>query len=351
MLSLNIHSGLQDGASIPLGSGLFEFGYESDAAYELLDGDQPFKIGLQVKSAELGQVQVQVFLGDIRFCDALGNSLNSDLLTAPFFIGVGQTFISVSLFPYAELPAEVLRFFTAPEEETQVSLNLANNTLADNIASSEVLPEFSQDLGKSKRKAAWLFLASAFSLISLAFYVLLLPQEDPSQKVSFEVPQQLKVVQPSGVLPVVTTSTNAFSEVGEDSGTVSVEDQRGHARRWLFQTLDDNSLSEQLKVDAQTNTFFLQGRLSKSQLESFERILFDFGKQFGEQLQIKASIEKPKDTIPFTIREVSPGVHGWIVASTGEKIFLGGEYLGYRLVEINKNRVSFRGLYPIEVDL
>lgn len=109
-----------------------------------------------------------------------------------------------------------------------------------------------------------------------------------------------------------------------------------------------------LRIDSKENQISIEAELSRSQSVEFEKLLAQVAKDYGTQVQIKAEVRFTKEQVTIDQIDVEQIVFGSkpvIVLRDGERLYLGGNYNGVKLVDIQADKVIFQGTALYEVYL
>ncbi|NRR30408.1 hypothetical protein HSX11_09415 [Oxalobacteraceae bacterium] len=124
----------------------------------------------------------------------------------------------------------------------------------------------------------------------------------------------------------------------------------GEALRSAFRKrLADADLLKRFDLDLQDQQWLMKGALDDEEADRFARILTGFVKQQRIGFHISAKIGSGETMLPFKIQQVISGANASLITQDGERIYVGDEYQGVRLVAIQANQLSFSGKRKIEV--
>ncbi|MES2075945.1 MAG: hypothetical protein V4462_10060, partial [Pseudomonadota bacterium] len=124
----------------------------------------------------------------------------------------------------------------------------------------------------------------------------------------------------------------------------------GEALRGAFRKrLADADLLKRFDLDLQDQQWLMKAALDDEEADRFARILSGFVKQQRIDFHISAKIGSGESMLPFKIQQVISGANASLVTQDGERIYVGDEYQGVRLVAIQANQLSFSGKRKIEV--
>ncbi|MBJ7311921.1 FHA domain-containing protein [Rugamonas sp. CCM 8940] len=113
--------------------------------------------------------------------------------------------------------------------------------------------------------------------------------------------------------------------------------------------LSDADLLKRFDLDLQEQQWLMQAALDDDEADRFARILTAFVKQHHIGFHISAKIGSGESMLPFKIKQVVSGANASVITQDGERVYVGDEYRGVRLVAIQANQLSFAGKRKIEV--
>jgi type III secretion protein D len=148
--------------------------------------------------------------------------------------------------------------------------------------------------------------------------------------------------------PVDKTVAAAFNAVNTDPD--AERPLTGEELRKAFRKrLTDADLLKRFDLQLQNEHWTMQAVLDEEENSRFERILAGFMKQHNITFPVHAKVGNPEVMLPFKIRQVITGANASVVTQEGERLYIGDEYRGVRLVAVNGNQLTFGGKRKIEV--
>ncbi|RAT16116.1 MULTISPECIES: FHA domain-containing protein [Lonsdalea] len=118
----------------------------------------------------------------------------------------------------------------------------------------------------------------------------------------------------------------------------------------MLQTmLNDRDLGN-VQVIQQPDRLILSGTLAEDQLPMINRMLVRFQQRYRVTQPIENHTQVRGDTLPFHITQVTSGAQANIVTSDGQRLFVGDEVKGLRLVGIDNHQIEFNGKQQIKVN-
>jgi len=84
-------------------------------------------------------------------------------------------------------------------------------------------------------------------------------------------------------------------------------------------------------------------------VELVARMLSRFGEQFDSALPVISRVRARDEQLPFRIVQIVGGPNGHVVLEEGNRLFVGDEVDGLRLVLIDNSKVVFDGAQRYEV--
>ncbi|HEY8608143.1 MAG TPA: FHA domain-containing protein [Noviherbaspirillum sp.] len=113
--------------------------------------------------------------------------------------------------------------------------------------------------------------------------------------------------------------------------------------------LAEVDLLKRFDLNLKDNEWKMQAALDDEEAARFERTLAAFVAQHRIAFPISAKVGSAEHMLPFRISQVISGANASIVTSDGNRLYVGDEYQGVRLVSIKGTRISFAGKRKIEV--
>lgn len=117
----------------------------------------------------------------------------------------------------------------------------------------------------------------------------------------------------------------------------------------LVKMLRERDLATAVKVARHNNRVRLTGRLSKSQMQVFNRMMERFNATYASDVPLDNQVKLLKVTLPFRIVQITTGTRANIVTDDGQRLFVGDEVDNLRLVSITNNQIEFNGRDNITV--
>ena len=347
MYQIKVHAGLHDGACIPLTNEPISIGFRANADLNLLEGFKPFKVTV-TPALSINGITIQVDQGDAALCTDNGQPLESvtvqisstDQLTLPIFILSDSTIVSISHSNQALdlVPVCVIEAWESYKKNINLPSKPSGSSISNNpLTNSE--PIRIKESGFFQSKPV-IFLGFAICFCLLAVFGLLIPTEGHTTA-PIKSADTLRIVQPDAMISQKKEMLN--------SPMMTQDMLWAEARRWVNERIEQSGLTDKVKTSFDGGEFIFKAELLKQERFVFEGVVADLAKKYGEHIRISAKISSADPVLPFQIRELSSDPNGWIVTDTGEKIFKGGVYKGYRLVSVQKDKASFQG--PVYIDV
>lgn len=121
---------------------------------------------------------------------------------------------------------------------------------------------------------------------------------------------------------------------------------RGILQRMLL----ERELSSRITMVEEPGKILLQGRFEQADLlQVITRMLQRFEQRYNSPVQVLTAPAPAPPLLPFSIRQVSYSRLPSILTADGRRIFVGDEFKGVRLIEINDTTLVFDGEQRIEV--
>lgn len=123
-----------------------------------------------------------------------------------------------------------------------------------------------------------------------------------------------------------------------------------HALQGAFRKrLKDADLLQRFDLDLNDTAWSMRAHLDDEEAARFERILKAFVVEHKITFPISAKVGNAESMLPFQIRQIVTGVNAGIVTGDGDRVYVGDELLGVKLVAVVDNHLTFMGKRKIEV--
>ncbi len=120
-------------------------------------------------------------------------------------------------------------------------------------------------------------------------------------------------------------------------------------RQQLLKMLNERELGNQVNLQVINGQIALNGIVSQENMELVSRMLIRFGEQYDTAVPVISRVKMDDGTLPFKIVQIVSGLNGHVVLEPGNRLFVGDEVDGVRLVLIDNNKVIFDGVRRYEV--
>ncbi|MCX3310410.1 type III secretion protein [Pantoea vagans] len=117
----------------------------------------------------------------------------------------------------------------------------------------------------------------------------------------------------------------------------------------LQKMLRERDLARLVKLDIHNQRLRLTGRLSKPQMQIFNRMLERFNATYTRDIPLDNQVRLLKVRLPFRIVQITTGSRANIVTDDGQRLFVGDETDNLRLVAITSDQIEFNGRDNIKV--
>ncbi|MDR3431845.1 MAG: FHA domain-containing protein [Rouxiella aceris] len=142
---------------------------------------------------------------------------------------------------------------------------------------------------------------------------------------------------------LITNENVAASQKMIPNNKIDTEDK-------LRKQLRDQGLTLRVIVEKTENELIVKGNLSKEEFSIVQRIINKIQQAKDPRYQIKNETHIYQPELPFKIVQISLGSSPNIVTDTGQRIFIGDEIAGLRLMTITDTQVEFAGDESIKVN-
>ncbi|MFZ6773939.1 FHA domain-containing protein [Undibacterium sp. SXout7W] len=121
-------------------------------------------------------------------------------------------------------------------------------------------------------------------------------------------------------------------------------------RKVFRKRLADADLLRQFDMTLEDRYWQMQADLDEEETKRFDKILQKFMAQYQIDFPVHAKIVKSEGMLPFKVIQVISGTNPNIVTQDGQRMFVGEEYRGVRLLAIQENHLTFAGKRKIEMN-
>lgn len=177
----------------------------------------------------------------------------------------------------------------------------------------------------------WLFALLVLSIVTIAAAYML--------RIGPRVPDLEKDVVVKPLVTAVPLASTVKSVVPQQSSVLSQQQLREAFR----DRLESAKLLQRFTLDLQDQLWAMKASLDDDELKRFEQVLLIFVREFDIRFPFNAKIASAEDILPFKVQQVIFGDHPCLVTKDGQRLFVGDEYLGFRLTSITSGRLSFAG--------
>lgn len=120
-------------------------------------------------------------------------------------------------------------------------------------------------------------------------------------------------------------------------------------RQQLLKMLNERDLAQRVNLEMINGQVSLNGDVTQEQMALLSRMLARFGEQFESPVPVMSRVREGSSQPPFKITQIVGGANGHVVLEGGQRLFLGDEVEGLRLVSIDNGRLIFDGRQRYEV--
>jgi type III secretion protein D len=217
----------------------------------------------------------------------------------------------------------------------------ANSPVAFHAAAQPVRPA-----RRSRRRVMYIPLALAAVLSAAAYAITSRPDQAAANlDIRSDMRQGSK-----GRLDALPTGTRQETEARGKKPHAQAERLTPAELRDAFRKrLADADLLRHFDLNLKDDGWTMQAALDDEETRRFERILAAFMSAHEIAFPVHAKVGKGELMLPFKIRQVVSGTNASIVTQDGDRLYVGDEYLGVRVVAIQGNHLTFAGKRKIEV--
>ncbi|MCF5543604.1 type III secretion protein [Pseudomonas salomonii] len=297
MFELRVLEGLHQGAALPLFGDQWSIGAHADADLLLTDaGIAEHHARLRLSDAGWS---VQAEAGLLQGADGLVHAQLAKLaLNTPFFIGAVRLCVTPADQPWSQAPA-VKHAPSAAASEAPAALALSSLT--------------------PSRQKQLISLVLACAVILVAVGIAYTGDREAQASLMPASEQKRELASPFEV------------------------------RQQLLKMLSERELGQKVSLLVINGQMVLDGEVSQDDVELVARMLSRFGEQFDTPVPVLSRVRASDGTLPFKILQIVGGPNGHVVLEQGDRLFVGDEVEGLRLVLIDNNKVVFDGAQRYEV--
>lgn len=345
MLELRILSGLHRGATLPLDDETVVIGSDEAADVVLLDP------GIESTHANLRKTSEGWALSSMDgevLSSETNEALKSLELREGEFGRLGRVWICVvdSDAPWGEPPPEPVDIESddlqgdngdfdpiQPDDDAQHKLAGTDTAPMEAGDAEDEADGDAPEAGKKRRKPLRMLATMGVIVVAAAW--------SASQLIGGA----------SGAVPLKPGISSAGSAQpglpgGEPKAAILTPDELRAAFR---KRLADVDLLKSFDLNLQDNSWTMRAALDDEEAARFERTLASFVTQHKITFPVTANVGNAEHMLPFKIRQVISGANASVVTLDGNRLYVGDEYQGTRLVAIKGSRLTFMGKRKIEV--
>lgn len=351
-LEVQILSGVHAGSRFPVAKALFRLASDEHADLALLDAALEGQ-ELTFSATDGGALSI-MSRADYEIFDAFRVPVRPKtrwakgqfLLIADVWLALGEPGAPLMSLPTGERTVLAAEFSealkTPPRRESTLKLNPAP-------AKPQPESEGERREARRVRRTASIALLAIVIAVLLAGGAVALIAVQADQSLQQAVAAQSAARAAAPKKPVVELSGTSETLASDPAELAAMRLKA--AREALEKGLDQAGLAEDVKVQWGTDAVALEASINARVLRELELVLFDFDQKFGGSFKVEVKVTPLWMLLPFRIREVVAGGNGWVVTENGERILVGGEFSGYRLVLLSRDRLIFSGPKVVELDL
>ncbi len=343
MYELRILSGLHRGAMLPLDDNSLLVGASEDADVVLVDD------GVKPRHAMLSRAGSGWLLtaeeGDIFGADSNLRQVAIDLAPGDF-ARLGEIWIAIVAqdAPWGRHPAVPVDVqFDAEAADEPAAPELNDAAALDSVPPARQEQPDSPAPARKRRRMLLVPVMATVVLSAAAAYALAPKSTQPEGAARNQADMALS---PEGKRAKLAA---AAAEALNPAAAKQVLTPKELAKAFRKQ-LADVDLLKRFDLSLDEKKWTMQADLDDEETARFERILPKFMRQHHIAFPVSAKIVSAENMLPFKIRQVISGANANVVTQDGQRLYVGEEYLGVRVVAIQDNRLSFAGKRKIEIN-
>lgn len=113
--------------------------------------------------------------------------------------------------------------------------------------------------------------------------------------------------------------------------------------------MKEADLLQRFDLDLSESAWSMRAHLDDEEGARFERILKAFVAEHKITFPISAKVGSAESMLPFQIKQIVTGANAGIVTGDGDRLYVGDELLGVKLMAVVDNHLTFMGKRKIEV--
>jgi len=336
MYELRILSGLHRGATLPLGDESHLVGASEDADVVLVDDSIKTRHAMLsrtdagwVLSAEEGSL----FGADSNLRQTLIDVMPGD------FVRLGDIWITIvrqdaSWEAPPPVPVDVV--FDAASEDDDPSEAASPTSNMPPLATD-------QESGAGRRLGRRMLAIPVMAMVvlSAAAAYALAPESLQEENLSKQAFDPMN----GQMTPEKWSGKQADPAVGAGRTLTATELSAAFRKR-----LADAELLQYFDMTLNDKSWTMQANLNSERTARFERILQGFLREHQITFPVNAKLVSVEAMLPFKIHQVVTGANASVVTREGQRLYVGEEYRGVRVVAIQDNHLTFAGKRKIEMD-
>ena len=348
MHELRILSGLHRGATLPLDEHPHVIGAGDDDDVVLVDP------GIEAQHATLSRSDSGWLLsatnGDVCGPDSNQPQTLVDLPPGGF-ARLGKVWISVAEqdAPWEDPPPEPVDFPLLDSDE--FAIDDAESASADEEPDRGGADESAGIAKRHGRQRRMIYVPLALATVLSAAAAYAFTSKPAASPEKIDIQADIKVGS-KGRLD--KAPGDAITGTGKRGSNQAAETERpltpAELRDAFRKRLADADLLKRFDLTLNDHAWTMQAALDDEETRRFERILATFISTHRITFPVHAKVGSGELMLPFKIRQVISGANANIVTQDGDRLYVGDEYLGVRVVAIQGNHLTFAGKRKIEVN-
>lgn len=164
-----------------------------------------------------------------------------------------------------------------------------------------------------------------------------------------------KRVDAAAILDGVGAAKRASKDLAPDDPAAMAADlakslSQAELQTALRRRLSRADLLSRFDLTLNNESWELRANLDDEETARFERVLTSFIKEYHITFPVNAKVVGAENMLPFKIRQVISGNNASVVTQDGERLYVGDEAHGIRLMSIQDTHLVFAGKRKIEVN-
>ncbi|MFC5474016.1 FHA domain-containing protein [Paraherbaspirillum soli] len=168
-----------------------------------------------------------------------------------------------------------------------------------------------------------------------------------SKPPAIPAPKKADIAKELGLKPAGADRFEREFGIGGTAGSAELTPEQ--LRKAFRRRLSSADLLSRFDLTLGDHAWDMRADLDDDEAARFERVLAAFIKENHISFPVRARVVGAENMLPFTIRQVISGANASVVTEDGERLYVGDESHGMKVVSIQDNHLVFNGKRKVEV--